>query len=131
MLCERDQQVVSQAFSSFSASTSRRQCWGCVVRAQRFRERLACTSKMLAAGGGDDVGKKAIAAGLLGLQLLGAPIAVVSRQAASGVSLPRLEVVVADARGKAPQTTEEELIGEFLELIDAPPKHTNVCVVYN
>ena len=66
----------------------------------------------MSAGGG---GRRAVAAGLLGLQLLGVPIAVVARQAASGVALPRLEVVTAEAKGgeRAPRTTEEEMIGEL------------------
>ena len=69
------------------------------------------------AGGGEgrsSTATKAIAAGLLGLQLLGMPIAVVGRQARStGATLPGLEVVVSEAGAKNPQTTEEELIGEL------------------
>lgn len=66
-------------------------------------------------GGRGDVVTKAVAAGLLGLQLLGMPIALVARQAAvAGVTLPRLELVTAGAKeavGKSPPTIEEEMIG--------------------
>lgn len=68
-------------------------------------------------GGRGDVVTKAVAAGLLGLQLLGMPIALVARQAAvAGVTLPRLELVTAGAKvavDKPPLTIEEEMIGEM------------------
>lgn len=69
---------------------------------------------MRAGGGGRSDASKAVSAGLLGLQLLGMPIAVVARQGASGVAPPRVEVVTAEAKG-APRTTEEEMIGESSE----------------
>lgn len=72
---------------------------------------------------------KAVAAGLLGLQLLGMPIAVVGRQArsAGGATLPGLEVVVSEAGAKAPLSTQEELIGELKSL----PSATTIGAVRN
>lgn len=87
-------------------------------RAQRARRHYTCDMK---AGGGRGEGSiissaatKAVTAGLLGLQLLGMPFAVVGRQAtrSAGANLPGLGVVVAEAGAKAPLTTEEEMIGE-------------------
>eukprot|EP00903_Cladosiphon_okamuranus_P007553 g7327.t1 len=57
---------------------------------------------------------KAMAAGLLGLQLLSLPFAVVSSRHPEGVGLLRLEVLSAVAQAKAPKTLtlEEEMIEE-------------------
>lgn len=55
-----------------------------------------------------------MAVGLLGLQLLGMPVALVARhQGATGAVLPRLELATAEAKGGSSRTTEEELIGEI------------------
>lgn len=64
--------------------------------------------------GRGDASTKAVAAGLLGLQLLGMPVALVARneRVAGGAVLPRLELATAEARGGAALTTEEEMIGE-------------------
>lgn len=86
---------------------------------------------MRAGGGGRaDVASKTVAAGLLGLQLLGMPIAVVARQAASGVALPRLELAMTEASGKAPRTTEEEMIGAGCFMLTTPPGLSLVDVSY-
>eukprot|EP00904_Undaria_pinnatifida_P013286 jgi/Undpi1/9088/HiC_scaffold_26.g11548.m1 len=91
-------------------------------RAQRARRHYTCDMK---AGGGRGEGSiissaatKAVTAGLLGLQLLGMPFAVVGRQAtrSAGANLPGLGVVVAEAGAKAPLTTEEEMIEEVEKL---------------
>ncbi|CAM9603119.1 unnamed protein product [Laminaria digitata] len=88
--------------------------------AQQQQQRARHYTCDMQAGGGGGEGRsstatKAVAAGLLGLQLLGMPLAVVgSRQARSGggATLAELEVVVSEAGARAPQTTQEELIGE-------------------
>lgn len=76
---------------------------------------------MAAADGGEGRGggavNKAVAAGLLGLQLVSLPFSVVSRHP-RGTELPRLEAVPAAAhaaQAKAPQalTLEEEMIREW------------------
>lgn len=59
---------------------------------------------------------KAVAAGLLGLQLLSLPLAVVSGRHPRGAGLPHLELVSVAAQAKAPKTltSEEEMIGGFV-----------------
>lgn len=68
-------------------------------------------------GGGGGAVNKAVAAGLLGLQLLSLPFAVVSssRHARAGVGLPDLQLVSTAAQAKAPKTLtlEEEMIREL------------------
>lgn len=75
----------------------------------------------MAGGGGEGRGyvvNKAVAAGLLGLQLLSLPFAVVSSSRhPRGVGLPDLQMMVsAAAQAKAPKTLtqEEEMIREFV-----------------
>lgn len=74
----------------------------------------------MAGGGGEGRGyavNKAVAAGLLGLQLLSLPFAVVSSSRhPRGVGLPDLQMVSAAAQAKAPKTLtqEEEMIREFV-----------------
>lgn len=89
--------------------------WPSQGRTQRSRRHSVCS---MAGDGGEGRGgavNKAVAAGLLGLQLLSLPFAVVSRHP-RGVGLPRLELVSAAAQAKAPKTLtlEEEMIREFL-----------------
>lgn len=75
----------------------------------------------MAAAGGEGRGgvvNKAVAAGMLGLQLLSLPFAFVAGQGEGhpphGVEeLPRLEVLPLAAQARAPRTLEEEMIGEW------------------
>lgn len=98
----------------------RRPRWGCEGRARRARRHSAC--RMAAAGGEGPGGvvNKAVAAGMLGLQLLSLPFAVVARQPGGLEELPRLEVVAVAAQARAPRTLEEEMIREWF-VLEAEP----------
>ena len=80
-------------------------------------------------GARSDVVTKAVAAGLLGLQLLGMPIGVVARQAADvGVTVPRFELITAGAKVAGPRSeppTEKDMIGE-IERVDDRSRATAV-----
>lgn len=71
-------------------------------------------------GGGGAV-NKAVAAGLLGLQFLSLPLAVVSSSSRNprGAGLPGVELVSVAALAKAPRTltVEEEMIREFVPIV--------------
>ncbi|CAN0052709.1 unnamed protein product [Scytosiphon promiscuus] len=102
--------------TAFVASTlsARRHCHGCEGRTQRARRGSACRM----GGGKGDAVNKAVAAGLLGLQLMSTPLALVTSGRPGGSPLPRLEMVPAAAQAreaparKEPRTTEEEMILE-------------------
>lgn len=74
---------------------------------------------MIGGRGGGGV-NKAVAAGLLGLQLLSMPLTLVSSGRPAGSALPGVDVVPAAAQAREvrptrqPRTVEEEMIREFL-----------------
>ncbi|CAM9868966.1 unnamed protein product, partial [Hapterophycus canaliculatus] len=95
---------------AFVASTlsARRHRHGNEGRIQRARRGFVCSM----GGGRDAVVNKAVAAGLLGLQLLSMPLTLVTSGRPGGSALPGLDVMPAAAQAREARTTEEEMILE-------------------